>query len=175
MALAKQQAALYSIAWNNITGEPAEMKVAIANDHAGVELKRTLTKYMEQQGIEVINLGTDQTQSTDYPDYAKEVALLVQGKKSDLGIVICGTGIGASITANKFKGIHAALCYSVFTAKMARLHNNANIMCLGARTIHEEDAIAMVTVFLSETFSGERHARRVDKIKAMEEENFRPV
>lgn len=151
------------------------MTVAIANDHAGVKLKKTLAGYLEERGIAVKNFGTDSTESTDYPDYAQKVARAVQRKEADLGIVICGTGIGASITANKFKGIHAALCYNVFTAKMARCHNNANVMAVGARTIQEEDAVCMLETFIEEEFVGDRHAQRIEKIRAIEEESFRPV
>jgi len=149
------------------------MTVAIANDHAGVKLKKTLTGYMEKRGIAVKNFGTDSTESTDYPDYAREVARAVQREEAEFGIVICGTGIGASVTANKFKGIRAALCYNVFTAKMARNHNNANVMAIGARTIQEEDAVCMLEMFLNEGFKGERHARRVGKIIKIEENNFK--
>jgi len=149
------------------------MTVAIANDHAGVQLKRALAGYMEKRSITVKNLGTDSSESTDYPDYAREVARAVQRKEADLGIVICGTGIGASISANKFKGIHAALCYNVFTAKMARSHNNANVMTIGARTIQEEDAVCMLDAFLGGVFAGDRHARRIEKIRTIEEESFK--
>jgi ribose 5-phosphate isomerase B len=149
------------------------MTVAIANDHAGVQLKKTLAGYMQKRGIAVQNFGTDSSESTDYPDYVREVAQAVSRKEADFGIVICGTGIGASITANKFKGIHAALCYNVFTAKMARNHNNANVMALGARTIQEEDAVCMLETFIEEEFVGDRHARRINKIRAIEEKNFK--
>jgi ribose 5-phosphate isomerase B len=149
------------------------MKAAIANDHAGVSMKNTLKTFLEDQGIEVINLGTDSEESTDYPDYAQKAALLVQDKKADFGIVICGTGIGASITANKLKGIRAALCYNVFTAKMARNHNNANILALGARTTSEDDALVILSAFLKEDAHGDRHERRVNKIKKIEEQTFK--
>ncbi|UCB45287.1 MAG: ribose 5-phosphate isomerase B [Spirochaetota bacterium] len=149
------------------------MKIAISNDHAGVSMKNTLKTFLEAQGIEVTNLGTDSEESTDYPDYAKKTALLVQDRKVDFGIVICGTGIGASITANKIKGIRAALCYNVFTAKMARNHNNANVLALGARTTSEDDALAILSTFLREDALGDRHERRVNKIKEIEKQNFK--
>lgn len=149
------------------------MKIAITNDHAGVSMKNTLKKFLEDQDIEVINLGTDTEESVDYPDYAKKAALLVQDGKADFGIVICGTGIGASITTNKFRGIRAALCYNVFTAKMARNHNNANVLALGARTTSEEDALAIVSTFIKEDAHGDRHERRVNKIKEIEEQNYK--
>jgi ribose 5-phosphate isomerase B len=151
----------------------AAMKIAIANDHAGVSLKNALKRYLEEHDIEVINLGTDSEESTDYPDYAKKAALLIQDGKADFGIVICGTGIGASITANKYIGIRAALCYNIYTAKMARNHNNANILALGARTTSEDDAIAILRTFLKEKALGDRHERRVNKIKEIEEHNFK--
>ena len=170
MVLEKNGSVLYSIACRERRW--LAMKVVIANDHAGVGLKMALKEEMEKQGHEVTNIGTDGEESTDYPDYVKEAALAVQKGEADFGIVICGTGIGASITANKFRGVYAALCYSVFTAKMARNHNNANIIALGARTMQEPDAIAMVNTFLNESFIGERHARRVGKINSIEQQNF---
>jgi ribose 5-phosphate isomerase B len=121
MVLEKNGSVLYSIACRERRW--LAMKVVIANDHAGVGLKMALKEEMEKQGHEVTNIGTDGEESTDYPDYVKEAALAVQKGEADFGIVICGTGIGASITANKFRGVYAALCYSVFTAKMARNHN----------------------------------------------------
>ena len=149
------------------------MKIAIANDHAGVSMKNALRRFLEEHDIEVINIGTDSEESIDYPDYAKKAALLVQDGKADFGIVICGTGIGASITANKFRGIRAALCYNVYTAKMARNHNNANILALGARTTSEDDALAILSTFLKENAHGDRHERRVNKIKEIEGQNFK--
>ncbi len=151
------------------------MRVAISNDHAGVTLKNVLSSFMENQGIELINFGVDTEESVDYPDYAKKTAQAVQKGEADCGIVICGTGIGASITANKYKGVHAALCYNVFSAKMARNHNNANVLALGARTINEEDALVILKTFLSESFSGQRHERRVNKIKRIEDNNFKEI
>ena len=149
------------------------MTVAIGNDHAGVALKETLSRFLEARDITVKNLGTDSTESTDYPDWAREVALAVVRGEADLGIAICGTGVGASIAANKVRGIRAAVCYNVFTATMARRHNDANVITFGARTTRDEDATAMLEAFLRERFQGERHKRRIDKISKIEENNFR--
>ena len=108
------------------------MKIIIGNDHAGVEFKNTIMKHLEEQGHEVVNVGTNTLDSVDYPDIAKSVAEKVLEEEGNLGIIICGTGIGISIAANKVEGIRAALCHNEFTARMARLHNNANIVSLGA-------------------------------------------
>ena len=148
------------------------MNIAIANDHAGVEIKRLLVQHLKEKGYEVINFGTDTEESVDYPDYIEKAAKAVQSGAADFGIVICGTGIGASITANKFKGIHAALCHDEYTAKMARNHNNANVLAFGARVLNNEDVIKIVDIFLSEPFLGERHERRVNKVKYIEDKNF---
>jgi len=148
------------------------MRIAIANDHAGVRLKSTLVDYLKERDIKVIDFGTDSEDSVDYPDIIKNVPRAIQMNDADYGIVICGTGIGASITANKFKGVYAALCHNVFTAKMARNHNNANVIALGARVSKEEDAIKILDTFLKEDFKGERHKRRLNKLKAIEKNNF---
>lgn len=145
------------------------MRIAIGNDHAGVALKETVSSNLQKQNIEVLNFGTDTQESVDYPDFVKKAAEAVQRGEADYGIVICGTGIGASITANKLRGIRAALCHNLFTAKMARNHNNANVLALGARVIKEEDAVAIVETFLKESFLGERHDRRIKKIQQIEE------
>jgi len=148
------------------------MKIAISNDHGGVELKKAIVKYLESLGFQVINNGTDTEDSVDYPDFAEITAMQVKNKQADFGIVICGTGIGASITANKFRGIRAALCHNVFTAKMAKKHNNANVIALGGRVLNPGEGIKIMEAFLNEKFEGERHQRRIDKIKAIEDKNF---
>jgi len=148
------------------------MKVAISNDHAGVKMKNALVDYMKDNNIEVINFGTDIEQSVDYPDFASKTALAIQRGEAQLGIVICGTGIGASITANKYKGVHAALCHNIFTATMAKRHNNANVLAMGARVLSITEAINILKVFLKETFEGGRHSNRVEKIYQIEEKNF---
>ncbi len=141
------------------------MKLVIGNDHAGVEFKKTILKHLESQGYEVINVGVDVVESVDYPDIAKEVSKKIVDNEAQFGILICGTGIGISIAANKVEGIRAALCHNEFTAKLCRQHNNANIIALGARVIGDELAKACVDVFLNTEFEGGRHARRVGKIE----------
>ena len=140
------------------------MKIIIGNDHAGVELKQNLVKYLEEKGNEVINVGTDTHESVDYLDIAEAVGKLVLENKDSLGIIVCGTGIGISIAANKLKGIRAALCHNELTARLARQHNDANIISLGARIIGEDLAKACVDAFLETEFEGGRHLRRVCKI-----------
>lgn len=142
------------------------MKIAIGNDHAGVELKQYIMQHFKEHDF--INVGTDTTQSCDYPDYIKLVAELVQKGQVDCGIAICGTGIGASIVANKHKGIRAALCTNEFMASMARKHNNANVLVLGARVVGMDLAIHITSAFLQGTFEGGRHQRRLDKISQIE-------
>ena len=140
------------------------MKIAIANDHAGVEYKNSIVKMLEENGHEVINFGTDSNASCDYPDYAQKVARAVQQNTVERGILVCGTGIGMSIAANKFKGIRASLCADEFSAEMTRLHNDSNVLCLGARTLGIEVALRIVKKYISTTeFLGGNHARRISK------------
>lgn len=141
------------------------MKLVIGNDHAGVEFKEKLVKALEERGHEVINVGTDSLESVDYPDIAALVGEKVLDGKAEYGILICGTGIGISIAANKIKGIRAALVHNEFTARLARLHNDANVIALGARVIGDELGLACVETFINTEFEGGRHARRVDKIE----------
>lgn len=144
------------------------MKIAIANDHAGVDYKNLLVRHLTDKGYEVINLGTDTALSVDYPDYAEKVAKAVQGKNADLGILICGTGIGMSIAANKFKGIRAALCGDCYSAELTRKHNDANVLCLGARVLGSDLMIKIADTFLSASFEGGKHAVRLGKIENFE-------
>ena len=148
------------------------MKIALANDHAAANIKKGIISHLEDMGHKVLNFGTDSEKSVDYPDFISMAAISVQKGEVDLGIVICGTGIGASITANKFKGVHAALCHDEFTAKMARNHNNANVLAVGARVLSEEKILELIDIFLKEPFLGDRHKRRVNKVKNLEEINF---
>ncbi len=143
------------------------MKIVIASDHAGYRLKGILKDKLE--GYDFIDAGTDSEDSCDYPDYAQKAALMVASGEADAGIVICGTGIGISIAANKVKGVRAALCFNEFMAEMSRLHNNANILALGARVIGEDLAVRIAEVWLKTGFEGGRHQRRVDKIGKIEE------
>ena len=144
------------------------MKIAIGNDHGAVELKQHLVKYLEGEGHEVVNVGTDSAASTDYPIYAARVAKRVLSGECDKGIVICGTGLGISISANKIHGVRCALCSEPVSASLARRHNDANIVALGARTIGPVMAEEIVHTFLTTGFEGGRHARRVDMIMALD-------
>ncbi len=142
------------------------MKIAIGNDHAGVDLKQYIMQNFKEH--EFINVGTDSVESCDYPDYIHPVAKAVQERRVDLGIAICGTGIGASIVANKHKGIRAALCTNEFMATMARRHNDANVLVLGARVIGMDLAIHIIEAFVKSEFEGGRHQRRLEKIEKIE-------
>ncbi len=141
------------------------MKISIGSDHGGYNLKSTIIKHLATQNIEVKDFGTDGS-SCDYPDIAHEVAKSIQNKESDFGILICGTGIGISIAANKNDGIRAALCHDVFSAQATRDHNDSNILCMGERVIGEGLALKIVDTYLSTDFSNdERHIRRIAKIE----------
>ena len=144
------------------------MKIAIASDHGGFELKGVIINYLESKGHEMINLGTDTADSVDYSDYAEKCAEKVLSNDVDFGIVVCGTGIGISIAANKINGIRCALCHSPETAALAKQHNNANIISLGGRTTTDEQALKIVDAYMEAEFEGGRHQRRVDKIMALE-------
>lgn len=144
------------------------MKIAIAADHGGYELKGVIIDHLTKKGHEMINLGTDTPDSVDYSDYAEKCAEKVLSKEVDFGIVVCGTGIGISIAANKINGIRCALCHSPQTAALAKQHNNANIISLGGRTNTNESALSIVDAFIEAEFEGGRHQRRVDKIMALE-------
>lgn len=140
------------------------MKIAIGSDHAGFELKEELKKFLSTFCNEVIDFGCTSSDSCDYPDFAVPLAKSVSGGEFDFGILICGTGIGMSIAANKVKGIRAANCCSVQMAQLARQHNDANILTLGARLISYELAKEIVSTFLAENFQGRRHIPRIQKI-----------
>lgn len=141
--------------------------VAIGCDHAGVEMKKAVIDTLISMGLEVKDLGTD-GEPCDYPVIAKAVCELVQSGECEKGVLICGTGIGMSMTANKFKGIRAALCADGFSAKYTRLHNDANVICMGARTIGTGLACELVETFMSTGFEGGRHQRRIDLIADIE-------
>ena len=146
------------------------MHIVIGNDHAGPKLKEVIKEHLQSKGHEVSDLGVKEGEKIDYPIIAKEVALKVRNKEADLGIIICGTGIGVSISANKVKGIRAACVSEPYSAKLAREHNDANTLCFGARVVGEELAKMIVDEFIAASFLGDRHQRRVDLIKAIEEE-----
>ena len=144
------------------------MRVAIGNDHSAVELKEIIADYVRELGHEAINLGTDTTQSCDYPLYGEKVGRAVVSGEADLGIAICGTGLGISLAANKVKGVRACVCSEPYTARMSRLHNNANVLCFGARVVGSELAKMITQVWLGTEFEGGRHQRRVDQIMEIE-------
>lgn len=142
------------------------MKIAIACDHGGYELKEALKRRFAQ--LHFTDLGTDSSASVDYPDFAAALARRIAAGEFDRGILICGSGIGISIAANKVKGVRAALCHNAYTAEMARRHNDANIIAMGGRVVDEQTAVAMTEIFLTTQFEGGRHANRVAKISALE-------
>lgn len=141
------------------------MKIFIGNDHSAVEMKNEIVKFVESLGHEVVNIGTDTTDSVDYPQYGKAVCKNVLENEGTLGIAICGTGVGISIACNKVKGIRAVVCSEPYSAKMSINHNNANVLCFGARVIGVELAKVIVKTFLEENFEGERHLRRVNMLE----------
>jgi ribose 5-phosphate isomerase B len=143
-------------------------KIAIACDHGGYELKKDIIKHLTARGFEIVDFGCDSTQSVDYPDYALPASQAVANGECDLGILICGTGIGMSLCANKVKGIRAACCSDTFSARMTRMHNNSNILCFGARVVGLGLATDMVDLFLDTEFEGERHNQRIAKMMAIE-------
>lgn len=145
------------------------MRIAIGSDHGGFELKQALIPFLQGRDIEVSDAGTYSSESVDYPDFAERVAILVTGGEADAGIVICGTGIGISIAANKVNGIRAALVTSPDMARLAKEHNNANILALGGRILPVELAEACVSAWLDAKYEGGRHQGRIDKIVHIEE------
>ena len=145
--------------------------IALGCDHGGYELKQEIIKYLEENHIEYQDFGCDSTDSTDYPIYAKRVAIAIQNGDCEKGILVCGTGIGISMAANKIKGIRAALCSDYFSAKYTRLHNDANILAMGGRVVGPGLAIEMVALFLDTEFEGGRHQRRIDLVSQIEAEN----
>ena len=140
------------------------MKLAIGNDHAGSDLKKKIVNLLKDQNIEVVNYGTDQNESVDYPDFAHPVGKAIQENIVDLAIVICGSGNGVNMVVNKYSKVRSALCWNTELAALARSHNNANILAIPARFVSEDVAIEMVNTFLTTTFEGGRHQNRVEKI-----------
>jgi ribose 5-phosphate isomerase B len=145
-----------------------EMKIALGSDHAGFELKEDLRAYLAELEIEALDLGTYSEDSTDYPDVAAKVAEKVARGEVERGLLICGTGIGMSIVANRFAGVRAALCHDLYTARISREHNDANILALGGRLIGKGLAREILKVWLESEFQGGRHERRIRKIAALE-------
>lgn len=146
------------------------MKIALGADHAGYELKDQIKQHLAQKGIELCDEGTFSPESVDYPDFARAVAHDISEQRADLGILVCGSGIGMAIAANKVDGIRAANVSSEYEAQMSREHNNANVLALGARILKPEEALRIVDTWLATQFAGGRHERRVEKIAAMERE-----
>lgn len=145
------------------------MKIAIASDHAGFGLKSRILRYLTEKNVETSDLGTASRDSVDYPDYAVKVAKSVSQGQSDRGILICGTGIGMSIAANKVPGVRAALCHNVATAETSRRHNDANVLVLGERVLDEETALQIVETWLQSGFDAGRHQKRIEKIQEIEQ------
>ena len=148
------------------------MKIAIGNDHAALDMKNLILAHLQEKGYEVVNFGTDEPASTDYAIYAEKVANAVAEGSCDRGILICGTGIGISIAANKVRGIRCAHCAEPVSARLTRQHNDANILAFGARTTGPEVAKEMVDVFLTTDFEGGRHQRRIDQIADIERRQY---
>jgi len=142
------------------------MKIAIGSDHAGFKMKQIVLEYLKQQGMDVKDFGTYSEESVDYPDYVRPVAEAVAKGEAERGIALCGSGVGACITANKVKGIRAVLVYDVYTAKQSREHGDCNVLCLAGKKLKEDQAKEIVAVWLKTEFSGEeRHLRRIKKIE----------
>ena len=148
------------------------MKISIGCDHGGVELKNYVREYLKGKGYEVVDFGTHTNASCDYPEYGEKVALSVKNQETELGILICGTGLGMSYVANKVPGIRCAACSDTFSAEMARAHNDANVIAFGARVVGLGLAIKLVNTFLETKFEGGRHQRRVDLINDVEKRNL---
>ena len=139
-------------------------KICISSDHAGFKLKESIKDFLINKNISIIDLGPMDEDSVDYPDYAKRLSNRVKSKKSDIGILVCGSGIGMAMSANKIKGIRAAVCYNLKSTRLSRQHNNANIISIGSRLTKKNIALKLVSVFLETKFEGGRHLRRVKKI-----------
>lgn len=144
------------------------MKIGIGNDHTALEMKAEIVEHLKEKGYEVVDYGTNATQSCDYPLYGEKVGVAVAQKEVDLGILICGTGVGISLAANKVKGIRACVCSEPYTAKLSRMHNDSNVLCFGARVIGAELAKMIVDQWLEAEFEGGRHQKRVDLIMDIE-------
>jgi ribose 5-phosphate isomerase B len=145
------------------------MRVALGSDHRGYDLRRRIASVLEQQRHDVVDLGCHRKENSDYPDFAFQVAMAVAQGKADRGILICGTGIGMCIAANKVVGVRAALCHDAITAEMSRRHNNANVLCLSADLLGEELVEHLVGIWMGTEFEQGRHARRVEKITQFEQ------
>ncbi|MES1261529.1 MAG: ribose 5-phosphate isomerase B [Acidobacteriota bacterium] len=146
------------------------MKLAIGSDHAGLDLKKGLVEYLEKSGHQVVDVGTYTTESVDYPDYAEKLGRAVLSGEGERGVLICGSGVGASVAANKLRGIRAGLCHDVYSAHQGVEHDDMNVLVLGGRVIGPQTAIELVNAYVAAKFTGEdRHARRLHKVEALEE------
>ena len=150
-----------------------KQRIAIGADHAGFAVKQAIKKHLEQAGYNVDDVGTESEESVDYPEFARAVAEKVAGGMAQLGVLVCGTGMGMAIAANKVPGIRAAVVHDKVTARLAREHNDANVLTLGARVVDPSQAVEIVKEFLNAQFAGGRHQRRVDKISEMEQVRIR--
>lgn len=148
------------------------MKIAIGCDHGGLDHKNAIAEFLKEKGFEVLDHGIYEQKAIDYPIIAQKVALSVKNNEADLGILVCGTGIGMSLAANKIKGIRAAVCSEHFSAKYTRLHNNSNILCLGGRVIGVGTALELVDLFVNTEFEGGRHQNRINLINEIENNNL---
>lgn len=146
------------------------MKIGIGNDHAAVEMKNDIVAYLEELGYEMVNYGTDTYESCNYPEYGEKVGKAVAAGEVDLGLLICGTGVGISLAANKVRGVRAVVCSEPYSARLSRQHNNTNVLAFGARVIGIEMAKMIIDEWLNAEFMGGRHQTRVDMIMAIEEE-----
>ncbi len=146
----------------------APLRVVIASDHAGLNLRAEVARVLRERGVELLDLGPATGESVDYPDYAARLCAEITSGRAALGVLVCGTGIGMSIAANKHAGIRAALVHTEFEARMARAHNDANVLCLGERVVGPGVAGSILAVFLDGFFEGGRHAKRVEKLKALD-------
>lgn len=144
------------------------MKIAIGNDHTAIELKNVIKTFLQEKGYEVLDLGTNETASCDYPAYGEKVGRAVVSGEADLGIAICGTGVGISLAANKVKGIRACVCSEPYTARLSRMHNDSNVLAFGARVIGDEMAKMITEEWLNAVYEGGRHQRRVDMVMEIE-------
>jgi len=139
-------------------------KIFLASDHAGFKLKQAIKKFLTKKGKKIMDLGTKNADSVDYPDFAHLLAKKMKSKNNDIGILVCGSGIGMSMTANRYKNIRAALCYNTKSAKLSRMHNNANVITIGSRLTKKNVALKCVNIFLKTPFDGGRHLKRIKKI-----------
>ena len=149
------------------------MKIAIGSDHGGYRLKEEVKKYLDEKDIEFVDFGCEGEEAIDYPDIASKVAKAVQSGKCEQGILICRSGIGMSVVANKFKGIRCALCHNEYTAKYARLHNDSNVLAMGADDLTTNEAICILRMWFASSFEGGRHIERLELIKEIEDKNMK--